>query len=118
MNITKDPKVISELYIQKGTNRILNFGVGASLDDIEGNVTYDSMIRNIEQGQVYQVHSKSGDPANVVVKDTENGKVLTTGRDGNELNNLIGNKNLKTIEVGTTEEERNQQQEEQSSETK
>ena len=108
MNISKDPKVISGLHVQKGTQRILKLDVGPSAEEVEGNVTYDEMIAAIEKGQVYQIHSKSGDPANVVVRDTDVGKVLTTGRDKSELNNLIGNSDLNIIEEGTTAEEREQ----------
>ena len=102
MKITKDTKIISAIYVQKGTTHIIKFDVGPALGEIEGDITYEGMISAIEKGQKFQVQAyDSGDPANVVVKETKDGgKVLTTGKDSNKLNNLTGSTSLKVIEVG------------------
>lgn len=99
MNITKDAKIISAAQKDPKTEKIVQFEVGPALGEVEGTVTYDAMINNIEKGQVYQVQAyDSADPSNVVVKDMADGtKILTTGKDENELNNL---KDLKCSYVG------------------
>lgn len=89
MNISKDPKVINFRVIDKGSGKVVSFDVGPSLGEVEGNVTYDAMINNIEKGQVYQVQAyASGDPSNVTVKDIGDKKILVSGRDATDLNNL------------------------------
>ena len=89
MNITKDAKIINCRVVDKKSNKTISYDVGPSLGEIEGNVSVDAMINNIEKGQQYQVQAyDSADPSNVVVKDVGDSKILVTGRDENDLNNL------------------------------
>jgi len=90
MNITKDPKIINCRVIDKKANKVISFDVGPNLGEVEGNVSYDAMIRNIEAGQRYEVQAYAdADPSNVTVKDAGDGqKILVTGRDASDLNNL------------------------------
>lgn len=109
MNITKDPKVISCRVIDKKSNKVISFDVGPNYGEVEGNVAYDAMINNIEKGQQYQVQaSESADPSNVTVKDTGDGyKILVTGKDASDLNNLDG---VRTRYVNEPEEFKEKEQ--------
>jgi hypothetical protein len=89
MKITKDPKIINFKVVDRVSGKTVSFDVGPTLGEVEGNIAYDGTVAAIEKGQVYQIQSYGdADPSNVTVKDIDGKKILVTGRDGSDLNNL------------------------------
>jgi hypothetical protein len=84
----KDPKIISKKFVKIGTDKILRFGVGETLGQIDEVVEYEELKQRIRNGEQYQTQSYGdADPANVIVR--EDG-YISTGKDGTPLNNIKG----------------------------
>ena|SRR4026209_2372386 len=90
--VTKDTKVVSQIFINGETKDILRFGVGPSLGVVEEQLTYEAMKDSINQGQRYETQSYEGDPAYLSVNKDG---IISTGRDNTPLNNLRGDTDLR-----------------------
>jgi len=90
--VTKDTKVVSQIFINSDTKDILRFGVGPSLGVVEEQLTYEAMKDSINDGQRYETQSYEGDPAVLVVNKDG---IISTNRDDTPLNNLRGSTDLR-----------------------
>lgn len=53
-------------------------------------LSYEQVVANIEEGQIYSIVDSNGDSSRLKVVQTPWGKVITTEKDNSEVNNING----------------------------
>lgn len=53
-------------------------------------LSYEQVVANIEEGQIYSIVDSNGDSSKLKVINTPWGKVITTEKDNSEVNNING----------------------------
>src|SRR5688572_1978718 len=53
-------------------------------------LSYEQVVANIEEGQIYSIVDSNGDSSRLKVVNTPRGKVITTEKDNSEVNNITG----------------------------
>lgn len=53
-------------------------------------LSYEQVVANIEEGQIYSIVDSNGDSSRLKVVQTPRGKVITTEKDNSEVNNIHG----------------------------
>ena len=81
----------TRIHPMTSIRRIESFDVA---DDEGGSnkkkLSYQQVVANIEEGQIYSIVDSNGDSSRLKVVNTPWGKVITTEKDNSEVNNING----------------------------
>lgn len=84
----KDILIISKKFVKIGTDKILRFGVGQTLGQIDEIIDYEDLKKRIQNGEQFQLQSYGdADPSQVFVRKDG---YISTVKDETTLNNIKG----------------------------